>query len=148
MKTSDIDPLDAREWMAQERGLRAARTGEADDPASAARDPRADIEAGRDYRRVASAIATAPRSLPPADFAAAVAARAGAPANGFERNLAASLLLLLGAAAPIAALSAIGPAWHALRFGLGGSTLGWAAVVAACMGITWTVGQLRTLRVR
>lgn len=96
---------------------------------------------------VARAIATAPRSTPPVDFAAAVAARAGRRERGFERTLACGLLLVLGAAAAMFAAFAIGPAWQALRLGLGGDTLAWIATAATCVAATWAIGLARQLRV-
>lgn len=165
--------VDAAEWARQERGLQAARSraqGAAPEAHEHPRDialPIADDAALDDYRLVATAIATAPRSAPPAGFAAAVAARTASPARaasparpasvgiharsdaaqtGFERRLAGGLLLLLGIAAPLAAAGAIAPAWRALRLGLGGDTLSWTAIAATCIATTWAVGQVRQLR--
>lgn len=174
MTRKHIPPaVDAAEWARQERGLQAAR-GRAQGAAPQARGyptdvalPLTDDAALNDYRLVATAIATAPRSAPPAGFAAAVAARTARPAHqahqaraasvgiharsdasqtGFERRLAGGLLLLLGIAAPLAAAGAIAPAWRALRLGLGGDTLSWTAIAAACIAATWAVGQVRQLR--
>lgn len=174
MTRKHIPPaVDAAEWARQERGLQAARSraqGAAPEAHEHPRDialPIADDAALDDYRLVATAIATAPRSAPPAGFAAAVAARttcAARPASvaraasvgiharrdagqaGFEPHLAGGLLLLLGTAAPLAAAGAIGPAWRALRLGLGGDTLSWTVMVVACIAATWAVGQVRQLR--
>lgn len=160
-------PPDAREWDRQEAGRRAARG----DCANGAKDHRADSahrrranganDAGTtrgtgprddapmdDYRLVAHAIASAPRSRPPADFAVAVAAKARAamPDPGYERRLAGGLLLLLGAAALAAAVVAVGPAWQALRLGLGPAGAAWMAVPGACIALGWALGEARQLR--
>lgn len=171
MTRKHIPPaVDAAEWARQERGLQASR-GRAQGAAPQAHGyptdvalPLTDDAALNDYRLVATAIATAPRSAPPAGFAAAVAARTASPARaaspasvgiharsdaaqtGFERRLAGGLLLLLGIAAPLAAAGAIAPAWRALRLGLGGDTLSWTAIAATCIATTWAVGQVRQLR--
>lgn len=124
-------PPDAREWDRQEAGRRVTH---GDAPMD-------------DYRLVAQAIATAPRSRPPADFAVAVAAkaRAGVPDPGYERRLAGGLLLLLGATALVAGVVAVGPAWQALRLGLGPAGAAWMAVPGACIALGWALGQVRQL---
>lgn len=143
MSTRQPSPgFDAGEWDAQERGLRSARQAVDDPP-----DP-----AARDYRLVARAIATAPRSQPPPDFAAAVAASAGADAGvgtrdpGYERILVRGLLLVLGAAAVVVAALSAGPAWQALRAASTAGTMPWAAAAAACVAAAWALGQAQQLR--
>ncbi|MBJ6985524.1 hypothetical protein [Luteimonas sp. MC1750] len=139
--------IDGDEWARQEQGLRAARL-DAAGSFQGGHGHGTDARRIDDYRLVATAIATAPRSRPPLDFAAAVAAKAGsaAPDPGFEPTLAGGLLLLLGGAALVAAVSAVGPAWDALRQSVGAGSVGWMAVPGACIALGWALGQVRQLR--
>ena len=128
----DIDP---REWERQERAM-----GE---------------EPG--YRRVAQALRRSPGE-PPADFAASVAALAGAEASAHahatpegrvERWLLRALAIVL-VVASVAALARFGGDWlvvvqagfDALVPLLGGATaLNWALAAGACVGLSWAFTQ-------
>ena len=144
-------PPDAREWDRQEAGRRAAHGDGATVTHHAGTGHGTDLcddAPMDDYRLVAYAIATAPRSRPSADFAVAVAAKARAvvPDPGYEQRLAGGLLLVLGATALVAGVAAVGPAWQALRLGLGTAGAAWMAVPGACIALGWALGQARQLR--
>ncbi|MGO1542033.1 MAG: hypothetical protein ACTHZI_00380 [Luteimonas sp.] len=129
-------PSDAHQWEAQEQGLRAARGG--DDPSG---------REAADYRLVAKAVATAPRSQPPADFAAVVASRAGTTRKpGLEPALVRGLMLILAIASILVTVPAAGPAWRAIRDGLAAGGLSWVAAGAACMVASWVMSQVRQIR--
>lgn len=136
----DGAPFDEREWQLQERALREEREGSAtgDDPAVA------------DYRKVVHALRTPPSVDLPADFAAQVAARAAArhaAAGRLEQVLTHALLAALALAAVVVSLQ-YGGDW--LRDGIAllparGRDLGlqWGLAVAACLGLSWSMEQLR-----
>ena len=132
MNTTTPPEFDPREWEAQERGLKAARTREAGaiDPAAA------------DYRAVARALASAPRSQPPPGFAADVALLAARREAGLDRLLS-RLLPPMFVVASLGAGARYGGAWwHAVQPSLGADALGWLLVGAGCVGLSWFMRQL------
>jgi hypothetical protein len=126
-----------REWDAQERALRAERSGSADVGT-------ADVA---QYRLIARALRTPALDALPMDFAAQTAARARSEAHvanesfevWLERGLVA-LLLVAGAAA----IRAYGiEAWLGFSFSIAEgaavgirSVLSWSLAIAACIGIS------------
>lgn len=135
MNTKTPAPFDPREWADQERGMQAARDG-----ASGLADPDAEH-----YRLVAAAVARVPRSAPPADFAATVAARAAQQDAGPERALSHGLLLALGAASVTVALLYAGPALQAIEVELAGA-MPWIATGTCCIALSWMLGRAAQLR--
>lgn len=132
--------FDEREWQLQERALREERDGSVagDDPAVA------------DYRKVAHALRTPPPVALPADFAVQVAARVAAR-HAVEGRLEQILThALLGALALAAVVVSMQYGGHWLRDGLAllparGWDLGlqWGLAVVACLGLSWSMEQLR-----
>jgi len=137
---ADGTPFDEREWQLQERALREERDGAptSDDPALA------------DYRRVSRALrAPLPVDLP-FDFAAQVSARVAArhAAEGrLEQVLTHALLGALALASVVVSLQ-YGGSWlrdslallPAGRWDLG---LQWGLAVIACLGLSWSMEQVR-----
>jgi hypothetical protein len=131
------DPIDEREWQAQERALHDARNGV----------PSVDPLAAR-YRAVADALrAPLPDLLPP-DFAARVAARVRrAPLDErLEGSLVRSLTTLLGLSGAVTA-ALYGKQWlPAILAPLpldSASAVNWALALGACVAMTWLVEPLR-----
>jgi hypothetical protein len=77
MSTDRKGPIDEKEWEAQERGMLAARRGNAGGLDAA----------GESYRVLAEALDAAPLPGPPMDFAAGVLAQVARQEEGFERVL-------------------------------------------------------------
>ena len=86
MSSADDPRIDPDEWQAQERGLRAALSGQRAGPDAP------------DYLRIAQAIASAPQSGPPMRFARDVAARIARHDAGIERWVSRVLLAVLAVA--------------------------------------------------
>lgn len=125
-------PVDPGEWELQERGMRAARGREAGAMDAAA----------LDYRIVAEALVSLPRSEPPADFAAGVAACAARREAGIERLLS-RILLATFAVALVVACSCYGEqGWQALRQAFGDASLGWMLASLGCVALSWTCSRL------
>ncbi|KAF1691458.1 hypothetical protein [Pseudoxanthomonas koreensis] len=133
MNTRNKPQVDPGEWEAQERGMRTARARDAD--------ARLD-EAAADYRIVAEALVSAPRSEPPAGFATAVAKHVARHEAGLERLLWRSLLVVFVVAS--AAMGAqYGAQWlQALQGILDGDALGWALAAVGCMALSWIGSRL------
>jgi len=137
---TDEPPFDEREWQLQERALHEERSGAAS----------GDDLALTDYRRVARALRTPLPPDLPGDFAARVAARAEAHARAegrLEQVLTQALLAALGLAGGVVAMQSGGAWLHdslALlpprQLGLG---LQWGLAIAACLGLSWSMEQLR-----
>ena len=137
---TDEPPFDEREWQLQERALHEERSGATagDDPALA------------DYRRVARALRTPLPPDLPADFATQVAARVvahHAAESRLEQILTHVLLGTLALAGVVVSLQYGGSWLHdslALlpprQLGLG---LQWGLAIVACLGLSWSMEQLR-----
>ena len=147
------DPIDEREWQAQERAVRDAREGV---PST---DPLA-----RHYRKVADALrAPLPDALPD-DFAASIArlaeanARAPAPvpdlvqaaqSGSLERGLLRGALGVFGLGSAVV-VGLWGPTWVAPIASFlqldSAAAVNWALALGACVGTTWLTDQLRRRR--
>lgn len=134
MSSADDPRIDPEEWQAQERGLRAALSGQ-----------RAGPEA-TDYLRIAQAIACAPQSGPPMRFARDVAVRIARHDAGIERWVSRVLLAVLAIA--VLALGALfGPAWWStVERTAGSAATGWLLAGAACVALSWLAGRWRASR--
>ena len=123
MSSADDPRIDPDEWQAQERGLRAALSGQRAGPDAP------------DYLRIAQAIASAPQSGPPMRFARDVAA--------IERWVSRVLLAVL-AVAVLALVSLFGPAWwRAIEHAAGNAATGWLLAGAACVALSWLAARWR-----
>ncbi len=132
--------VDEREWQAQERAWRDARTGPA---AAVGTDDRA--QAG--YRAVAHALRRPPPVALPDGFAADLAriaeSRAPAPEAGLERWLVRALVAAFVVSA-LLALGAYGARLAALlQAAAGAQGLQWLAVLAGCVALSWSLDWLR-----
>lgn len=127
MKKTDKPRMDDVEWEAQERGMRAASGTDAEGlPPMAAR-----------YRAVAEALASMPRSEPPADFAAGVVRRLARRDAGLERALSRILLAVFVVVAAILGLGYGEQFWQLLRQALGSAALGWVLASLGCLSLSW-----------
>lgn len=133
------------EWQAQERAREQARLGPARGDGAV---PPADL-------LVAQALRSVPLPALPADFArdvARLAAAASARAEDtndspLEQILTAALGLSLGVAGVLTAAHYGADWWQASASLLpDGSTLGWVAVAAGCLAVSWVTGRLKPLR--
>ena len=123
MSSADDPRIDPDEWQAQERGLRAALSGQRAGPDAP------------DYLRIAQAIASAPQSGPPMRFARHDA--------GIERWVSRVLLAVL-AVAVLALVSLFGPAWwRAIEHAAGNAATGWLLAGAACVALSWLAARWR-----
>jgi len=131
MSTADDPRIDPEEWQAQERGLRAALSGQRAGPEAA------------DYLRIAQAIASAPQSGPPMRFALDVAVRIARHDAGIERWVSRVLLAVLAVA--VLALGALfGPAWwSAIEQTAGTAATGWLLAGAGCVAVSWLAARCR-----
>lgn len=126
--------FDPSEWEQQERGLRAAH--QADD---------AGLEAlARDYRVVAHAVRSRPRSGPPMDFAASVARQAAVREAGIERLLSRWLVVTL-----VIVLGIVGVRYGAevrasFQQALGDVASGWILIGLACAGLSWACARVQS----
>ncbi len=125
-------PIDETEWAAQERGLRAARTGthHAMDPSS------------ESYRALADALASAPIAEPPAGFAASVAARIAHDDARFERGLSRVLAGLFITALVVVASIYGGECLDLLAGRWGSGATGLVMAGLSCLALTWTMARL------
>lgn len=137
------NPVDEREWQAQERARLEARTGT--HPPDAAADMAA--------RRVADALRRPPADGLPADFAARVARlalsqpHAEAADARFETILLRWLVALFVAGALVTLAVYGGTLAAQLRPALGVEGPAWASALAACAGLSWALDRmLRSLR--
>lgn len=131
MSSTDDSRIDPDEWQAQERGLRAALSGQRAGPDAP------------DYLRIAQAIASAPQSGPPMRFARDVAAHIARHDAGIERWVSRALLAVL-AVAVLALVSLFGPAWwHALEHAAGSAATGWLMAGATCVALSWLAARWR-----
>lgn len=128
MNHPDPDPIDEREWQAQEQALQALRTR-----APAAVDD-------HHYREIAEAIASAPRGMPPAGFAAAVVAELAGRQQRHRRWT--TLGFSLVAAAVVVASGAFSvSAWQALHSAIGSETTAWLTALAGMAALSWLCRQ-------
>lgn len=122
-----VPPVDEAEWEAQERAIRTAFGHHAE---------ALDVAAAR-YRPVARALATHPHGMPPADFAATVAALAVRRERGIELRLSkwlsAAFMLAMVAGTAIYGASA----WQALSQPSGEAGRSWLLMVTSCMALSW-----------
>jgi hypothetical protein len=134
-----VDKHDDQEWQAQERALQEERLGSAasDDPLVA------------HYRLVARALRQPMADGLPADFARQVAAQlAHAPPldTRFEQGLMRALAVLLTLSG-VVAVTLYGSIWLqslvAYLPSLSGMALDWTMVLATCVGLSWSLEQLR-----
>lgn len=132
MSTADDPRIDPEEWQAQERGLRAALSGQRAGPDDV------------DYLRIAEAIASAPQSGPPMRFARDVALRIARHDAGIERWVSRVLLAVLAIAA-LAVGTLFGPAWwSAIEQAAGRAATGWLLAGAGCVAVSWLAARWRT----
>lgn len=142
-----FDPIEEREWQAQERARLEARNGAAtpsDDPMVAR------------YRKLSRALRTPMTETLPDDFAANVArlaqvgvvaqAPAEAPEAAFELGLTRALIGLFAIAAVVVA-AMYGGQWVRPIMDLlhldSAVAVNWALALGACVGATWATEQLR-----
>jgi len=127
------DPIDEREWQAQEQAMRAAR----------ARAAGATGDGG--YRAVAEAIVSTPLGAPPAGFAAAVPAELARRARRDRRIATLGFgLLAMAVLATSGAFSV--PAWQALRAAVGGDASAWLSTIAGMAALSWACRQVLAMR--
>jgi hypothetical protein len=132
MNTREESEFDPHEWAAQERGLRAASEGR----------ETVQAPAERRYRRIASAVRSAPLGAPPADFAATVVAAVMQRQRRRER-LWVDLFLGFCALVLLWAVCSYGPrSWRVLNESLGGDWA-WLLVGLICLGASWLLRQWR-----
>ena len=125
-------PVNNAEWQAQERGLHAARdhdAGRLDDTAA-------------NYRVIARALQSSPRSQPPADFAAGVAKRVAAHEAGFEQLLTRVLLAVFLVASLIVGAVYGQHWWHALNHELDHGVSGWVLAAIGCVSLSWLFSRI------
>ncbi|MCW4454385.1 hypothetical protein OK348_06210 [Flavobacterium sp. MXW15] len=132
MSMTHKSPIDENEWQAQERGMRAAR-----DHAPAGTDA-----ATADYRIVAEALMSAPRSAPPADFATGVAGHIARHDAGIERLLSRILLAAFLLVSIVAGVLYGDHAWQSLQQALGGEVVEWMLAGAGCVVLSWICSLL------
>lgn len=137
------NPVDEREWQAQERARLEARTG------THVPDAAADLAA----RRVADALRQPPADGLPADFAVRVARLALSQPHAAAVDVRFETILLrwlvaLFVAGGLVTLTVYGGTLAAqLRPALGVEGPAWASALAACAGLSWTLDRmLRSLR--
>lgn len=131
---------DEREWQAQERALREARSGR--------RLPSDDVVLAR-YQAIAEVLGQSPQHALPADFAGRVARIAAQRTNMQSPQPAGEQVLVrvLACAFALSAAVAFG-AYGArllamLQAATGGDGLKWMLLLAGCMGLSWSLDRLR-----
>lgn len=125
--------FDASEWEQQERGRHAA--DQADDDG---------LEAPtRDYRVVARAVRSRPRSGPPMDFAASVARQAAAREAGIERLLSRWLVVTLVIVLGIVGMRYGAEVRASFQQALGDVASGWILIGLACAGLSWACARVQ-----
>ncbi|MCX7033061.1 MAG: hypothetical protein NT046_03705 [Arenimonas sp.] len=127
MKKTDTPRIDESEWEAQERGMRAASGADAEGLSGTA----------ATYRAVAEALASMPRSEPPADFAAGVVHRLARRDAGLERPLSRILLVAFVSVAAILGLAYYEAGWQLLRQAFSDDALGWVVLGLGCVTLSW-----------
>lgn len=132
MNATNEPAIDEREWSAQETGMRAVY----------GRDTGEFSAAAADYRIVAEALRSAPRSQPPDDFAAGVAARIDRQNAGVERVVSRILVTVFMATSIAATVRYGSQAWQPLRQSLGDDALAWILIGMGCLVLTWLCRQL------
>lgn len=166
---------EAREWEVQERGRRQAVDADAARNAPAATGivrgaPRgvdtaaspaiaADAVAAEAYRRIAQALRRPPPVDLPPDFAVRMArmaetlAQAPAPTAGpavaadpvLERVLVRALVAAFALGAVVVGLVYGARVFTQLQAAIGAQGVQWAALLAGCLGLSWSLDRLRTL---
>lgn len=129
----NLDPLDERRWLAQERARLSVRHGDADADA-------VDL-------RIARALRHAPRVELPFDFAAQVAslARAQAADSLLEQRLLRGLILVFALSAAVV-VAWYGRGWVAALAAVlpgGSDAVGWSGMAVLCVLGNWGFGALR-----
>ncbi len=127
MNTTDEPLIAPGEWEAQERGMRAA----------SGRDAGGMDRAAANYRVVAGAVMSVPRSGPPQDFAADVVKRVARHEAGLERLLSRMLLVAFLIACVIVGVHYGEPWWRALHQAFHGDALGWVLAGMGCVAVSW-----------
>ncbi|MFY2763094.1 hypothetical protein [Arenimonas sp. MALMAid1274] len=135
MKKTTPPPIDETEWAAQERALRAAAGHGADSLSGA--------EAS--YRVIADALATMPRSEPPADFAAAVMQRIAQRESARERLLSRGLLAGFVGVSVILCVVNADAGWQLIRLGGGDDTVAWVLLGLGCAALSWVGHRVREM---
>lgn len=132
MSTTDKTPIDENEWQAQERGMRAALRHDADG---------LDVAAAN-YRVIAKALMSTPRSEPPDDFAADVVKRIAHHDARFERLLSRILLTVFIVSSLIVGVLYGEQWWQPLHQALGDAAPGWVLTAMGCVILSWTGSRL------
>lgn len=135
VKKIDHPPMDDAEWAAQERGMRGA-SGPGEHGLSGA---------DAAYREVADALASMPRSEPPADFASDVVKCLAQRESGLERALSRLLLAAFVVAAAVLGALNFAPGLQLLRASFSEEGLGWIVLGAGCVGLSWATRRAREI---
>lgn len=132
MSNTDKALIEESEWEAQERGLRAAL----------GRDASTLDAAAVNYRVVARALMSIPRSEPPEDFAADVVKRVARHDAGIERHLSRFLLALFVVVSSLVGVLYGELWWQALHHTLRDDARGWVLAGIGCVTISWICSLL------
>lgn len=139
------DTASEREWLAQERAVRAERLG---------LDPNGDDARVQRYRLIARALRQPPAEALPDDFAQQVAALAmqasAPPETSRERRLEATtfacvtgIFVIAGVATIILYHQAWLPTLRLTLPALDPQTIRWPLAFAGCLGLSWLLGKLK-----
>lgn len=101
--------------------------------------------AATDYRVVAKALMSTPRSEPPEGFAADILKRAARHDAGLDRLLSRTLLIVFLVASIIVGVQYGEQWWQALHQTLGGDALAWVLTGMGCVSLSWTGSRLLEL---
>ncbi|WP_447593004.1 hypothetical protein [Stenotrophomonas rhizophila] len=123
MNRDRISPVDADEWAAQEQGRLHA--GDAADARTSA--------VSADYRQIAMALKSLPRSAPPPDFTAAVLRQVTVHEAEVEKRLVPALIAVLVALTAGMVLLFGRYWWQLVQLHVGHDGIRWAVALAACM---------------
>lgn len=125
MKETNKPRIDEAEWAAQERGMRASADAHGLTGNEAA------------YRAVAEALASMPRSEPPADFAAGVVSQLARREAGLERHLPRILLVAFVGVATVLGVLNFEPGLQLLHQAFSDEALGWVVLGLGCVALSW-----------
>lgn len=132
MSMTDKARIDESEWQAQERGVRAALGGDASGLDAAA----------VNYRAVAKALMSFPRSEPPDNFAAEVVQRVAGQDAGFERLLSRLLLAVFLVVSILVGVRYGEQWWQPLHQTLSDDALDWLLTGMGCLILSWICSRL------